>query len=523
MLPTVQRGRGGRILRNQTFTRHRLPACGLLLFLFIASGCTVGPDYQPPKTNVPKNWDTPPVAPTTQPNVTTLDPARLERWWANFNDPTLNSLIVRAVKSNLDLRQAQERIIEARATRGIAEAPLLPNLNVSGSYRRSQSGGTISTGGTIITGPTGVTTTGSRRVSSPARDLWQAGFDSSWELDIFGGIRRDIEASTADVAAAVEDRRDVLVTLLSEVALNYMDLRGFQQQIAIARQNLADQQRSVQLTRARVVGGFNPALDVANAEAQVATTSAQIPELEVLERQAIYSLSVLLGREPGALVQELITAGQIPTAPPEVPVGLPSELLRRRPDVRRAERQLAAATARIGVAVAQLFPRFSLTGSLGTSGPRFGSLGNYPANHFWSIGPSVSWPIFDAGALWSRVDVQNSLQRQAMIGYQRTVLVALQDVDNSLIAYAKEQQHRKALSDAVAANRRAVNAATQLYRAGRTDFLNVLDAQRALYSSEDALVQSDRAVSSDLVSLYKALGGGWETELEQPPARPTVQ
>ncbi|HEV8291095.1 MAG TPA: efflux transporter outer membrane subunit, partial [Tepidisphaeraceae bacterium] len=409
----------------------------------------------------------------------------MREWWKAFHDSTLDSLVQRAVESNLDLQQAELRIRQARATRAIAAGGLWPNVDVSASYRRSRSTGVGSA------------------------DFYQVGFDASWELDIFGRVRRGVEAADADIVFAIEDRRDVLVTLLSEVALNYMDLRGFQRQIAIAQKNLETERRSLDLTRRRAAGGFVSGLDVANAEAEVASNESRIPLLEQNVQQVIYSLSVLLGREPGALLTELIADAPIPATPPAVPVGLPSELLRRRPDIRRAEANLHAATARVGVATADLFPRFSLTGSLGTSGSQPKDLVNWD-NRFWSIGPSVSWPIFDAGKIRANIGLQTAIQEQLLVGYRSTILLALQDVENALIAYAKEQQHQASLIAAVAANRRALDLATQLYTQGQTSFLDVLLAQRSLLGSEDALVQSERTMATNLIALYKALGGGWE-------------
>jgi NodT family efflux transporter outer membrane factor (OMF) lipoprotein len=302
----------------------------------------------------------------------------------------------------------------------------------------------------------------------------------------------------------------VLVTLAAEVALDYLDLRGLQRRIAIAERNLAAQRHTADLTRQRQqIGGLASGLDVAQAQSLVATTEAQIPALEASARQTIYALGVLLGREPAALLEELSAEAPVPTTPPEVPVGLPSDLLRRRPDIRRADAQLHAATARVGVATADLFPKFSLTGSLGLQGEKASSLVNWN-NHFWSVGPSVSWPLFDAGRIRSNIEVQNALQEQALLAYRRTILTALADVENALVAYAKEQQRRATLEDAVAADRRSVDLSQRLYAAGATDFLNVLTAQRSLLASEDALVESDLTVATDLVALYKALGGGWE-------------
>ncbi len=481
---------------------HLALAIGLAgMGALVVAGCTVGPDFHKPQPKMPTTWASPTSQPTTQ--ASALVP-NLAKWWTSFNDPMLNSLIVRAAEGNLDLKQAEARIRQARAARGVAASALWPSVNTNASYSRTRSSAAL-TGGH----------------STGAHDLYQAGFDASWELDIFGGIRRNVEAADADIQSAIEDRRDVLVTLMSEVGINYMDLRGLQLQLQIAKANLAAQQRSLDLTQRRFQGGFVARLDVANAQAQVATTQSQIPPLETALQQTIYSLGVLLGLEPAALLSELSTQAPIPVTPPAVPVGLPSELLRRRPDIRRTEAQLHAATARIGVATADLFPRFSLTGSLGVQGNQLKQLGNWD-NRFWSAGPAVSWPIFTAGRIESNIQVQTAVQEEVAAQYAKTVLGALQDVESSLIAYAKEQQHRQALAEAVAANRQAVDLAMQLYTQGQTDFLNVLSAQRALLLSEDALAQSVRAVSADLVSLYKALGGGWD--MEAPPAtQPATQ
>ena len=365
------------------------------------------------------------------------------------------------------------------------------------SFRRSLS----SPGGTLST----KTNTSEGVISN----LYLAGFDASWELDIFGGVRRGVEAADADLLAAEETRNGVLVTLSAEIAINYLNLRSFQQQIEIARKNLSAQERTAELTRKRYVAGFNGALDTVNADAQVATTAAQIPLLESSARQAIYSLSLLLGKDPGALLTELSAPSPIPSAPPAVPAGVPSELLRRRPDILRAEAEIHAATARIGVATADLFPKFTLAGSAGFQNNEINSWLNW-VNRFWSFGPSVNWQIFNTGKTQSNIELTKALQEQSLIAYRQTVLTALQEVENALIASAKETDHYQALSDAVAANRKAVYLSTELYTYGQTDFLNVLLAQRALYVSEEALVQSARTVSANIVALYKALGGGWE-------------
>ena len=474
----------------------------LAFSLLTVAGCAVGPDYRPPETKVPENWNAQEVVTAAQPSKTTTDSVALVAWWHAFNDATLSSLGDMAIRSNLDLRQAEARIRQARAARGVAGAPLWPQVEASALYQKSQGSSEAGGGGAIAT-------------AGGLRELFQVGLDASWELDIFGGTRRNLEAATADLRAALEDRRDVLVTLVGDVGNNYLGLRGFQQQIAIARKNLEAQRRTAEIIRKRFEAGFVGALDLANANAQVATTEAQIPVLESSARAAIYSLGVLLGRQPAALEKDLIKVSPIPPTPPEVPVGLPSDLVRRRPDIRRAEAQLHAATARIGVATADLFPKFSLTGSFGFSSNDLTKLGNLANSKFWSFGPSVTWPIFAGGRIYWNIKVQDALQEQALAAYEKTVLTALKDVETALVAYAKEQERRKSLAAAVANNRRAVDLAMKLYIVGKTDFLNVLTAQLNLYTSENALVQSTSTVDTNLIALYKALGGGWEQE---PPA-----
>jgi len=327
---------------------------------------------------------------------------------------------------------------------------------------------------------------------------------------VFGGIRRNVESAGANVQAAIEGIRDAQVTLVAEVALNYIQLRGFQQEIVVARKNLEAQQHTAEITRKLWKVGFNSALDVANADANVATTESQIPVFETSAQQSIYALSVLLARPPAELLERLSPTATLPQVPAQVPVGLPSDLLRRRPDIQQAEAQLHAATAQIGVAVAELFPQFSLTGSAGWQS---GLLRTWWTKASSSLGfdPSVSWQIFQGGAIVSNIRVQKALRDQAFITYQKTVLAAFQDVENQLIAFAKEQQHRKALHEAVVANRKAVDLSLLLYTEGQIPFLNVLVAQESLYASENALVQSETNIVTDLIALYKALGGGWES------------
>lgn len=459
----------------------------LWLFLAILSGCMVGPNFQRPQTPLPADW----AGPTAESRPVTPAEEELARWWTLFDDATLASLVEKAVQSNLDLKQAEARIRQARAARGIVAAGIGPTVDATGAYQHSRAAGSVN-----------------GKSEGVITDQYQAGFDAGWELDIFGGVRRAIEAADADLQAALETRRDVLVTLTAEVARNYIDLRAFQERIAISRQNLEAQKHSAALTRLRFQGGFIGALDVANADAQVATTAAQIPLLEASARQSIYSLSVLLGRDPAALIGDLSPVAVIPLAAPSIPLGVPADLLRRRPDVRRAEAEIHAATARIGVATADLFPRFTISGSVGLRAGDFSSWFDW-ASRIWSFGPSASWNLFEMGRTRSNIEQQQALQDQSLITYQQTVLTALQEVENALIASAKEEEHRRVLREAVSANRKAVDLAKTLYTQGHTDFLNVLNAQRSLYASEDALIRSTGSVSTNLVALFKALGGGW--------------
>lgn len=469
-----------------------LAVTGLMLGL---SGCLVGPDYEAPKTEMPgefgdvRHTQAEDATAASQPSKTNSNPAELRKWWDRLNDPVLSSLVQQSIDANIDLKLAESRLRQSRAERGVVAADFWPSVNADGGYSRSKFSG----------GPSG------------GQDQYQAGFDAAWEIDVFGGVRRNIEASEAEIVAAVEDARDVLVSVTAEVALNYIALRSYQRQLDIARENLKTQERSVNLTEIKRQAGLISALDVANAQSLVASTKAQIPTFEAQLRQTIHALGVLLGKDPQALSAELLAAGPIPSVPAEVAVGLPSDLLKRRPDIRRSEAQFHAATARIGVATADLFPKFTLTGSLGLEANRLAQMGNL-ASSYWSVGPAATWNIFNAGKIQSNIEANKAIAEQAYLVYRQTVLVSLREVGDSLVAYANEQDRRTALAQAVTANQKAVDLSTILYANGETDFLNVLNAQRSLLSSQDALAQSDRAVAGNLVTLYKALGGGWEGE-----------
>jgi multidrug efflux system outer membrane protein len=492
----------------------RVAATFALALLFVAGclvspGCLVGPDYRPPAPVAPADWASLATRPTgpaaTQVSVVTADPADTVRWWQQFDDRTLDRLVRESLAANLDVAQAIARVRQARASRAIAVGGLFPSVDLAGSYRRTGRG---DSGGTTVT-DSALGATGGGGSGGSRNDQFQLGFDAAWEIDVFGGLRREVEASDADIRAAVDDLQNVRVTLVSEVAVNYFALRSAQQRTAFAERNLGIQRKSLDLTKRRVVGGFLSRLDLANAEAQVASTEAAIPALQQAARSSIFDLALLLGREPASLVDALSPGSPIPPTPPVVPAGLPMDVLRRRPDVRRAEEQLHAATARIGVATADWFPRVTLNGSFGSDANRAKGLFNY-GNTLWSVGPNVSWNIFDAGRIRANIVLTEARQQELLAAYRQVVLTAFRDAEQALTAYDYEQRRRVSLRASAEANRRAVQIAQTLYAQGQTDFVNVLTAQQGLLSSEDAMVQSDQQVAANLVAIYKALGGGWE-------------
>ncbi len=458
------------------------------------AGCAVGPNYRKPHLSPPPSYGEAHAGPTSQPAI----PIDLTRWWKTFNDAELNSLIERSVDGNLTLLTAEMRVREARAALGAQWANLFPTVDLSAEATRSKSSGNVGVIQGVAVHP-----------SSHSYPLYQAGFDAGWEIDIFGGTRRAIESAAANVDAMVNARRYALVSLTAEVAHDYVALRGYQRQRDLTYSNLKTQQDSLQLTRSRFKAGLNSDLDVAQAEAQVATTAAEIPTLELNVEQTIHALSLLLGLDPMALADELENVTPIPPSPSEIPVGLPSELLRRRPDVVQAEAQLHQATANIGVAVAELFPKFSLTGSIGQETSAIGLIAR-SGSTFWSIGPTMSWRVFDSNQLINEVRVANAQQQEALLNYKQTVLQSFSDVEDALVAYAQDQNRTRALADAVAANQRSLDLSNELYVRGLGDFLNVLTAEQGLYTAQNNLAVSQTNVSSDLVQLFKAMGGGWD-------------
>jgi outer membrane protein, multidrug efflux system len=488
--------------------RALLMTIGAASALLMSPGCKVGPNYHAPRIETPALFanattqptSAPSTSPTTRQSVVDSEHAPWIDWWTRFNDSRLNSLVMRALAANHELAVAQARVQEARAIERIGRSRLYPTVDISAAALKTR--GSAAGFGFPYGFP------------GEEKNLFQIGFDATYEVDLFGGIRRSIEAAGAFADATVNERRGVQVTLLGEVARNYIGLRALQRRLDVAQANLADQRKTLDVVQRRFKNGLAPNFDLVRATAQVAATESGIPPLQAGIQQTMYGLAVLLGEQPTALERELTETAPIPPVPPKVPVGMPSELLRRRPDVMRAERLLAAATAQQGVATAEFFPHLILGGAAGVQSQKTSNLFSQhdPSSGFYSAGPMASWTIFDGGRRRANLDLSKARVVAALAVYEGTVLAALRDVESSLTAYSHDQARRESLTALVAQNQEAVRIAQKEYENGLINLLDVLEVQRNLYASQDALAQSDQAVSSDLVAIYKALGGGWENE-----------
>jgi len=452
-----------------------------------------GPNVRAQTEESTKTWEA-----TSIRGVSTKQPPNAD-WWNSFHDEELTQLIHRAVANNLDLRLAAARVDEARAARGVAKSAFYPSVGVTTSAERLRE-----------RVPVFNPSTNTAAFHPVELNNFQVGFDSAWEIDVFGRIRNEVKAASANVRSAEEDRRDVLVVLLGEVARSYADLRGFQLRLDIAEKNIQTQEDTVHLTQARAAAGLVTQLDVARAVAELETTKAVIPSLRSAISASIHRISVLVGQEPGALQRELEASTPVPVVPPEVPVGLPSDLLKRRPDVRRADDEIAAAAANVKAAKADYFPKFTLFGSAGRQATQLHDL-SLSLGNFFAVGPAISLPIFTGGRIRSNIAVQNARWKQTQLFYHSTVLTSLEETENALVNYSEEQERRDRLQAAVSQSQTALELSRELYRSGLGDFLAVLDAQRQLYGNEDLLAQSQTAVTTNLIALYKALGGGWES------------
>jgi len=485
--------------------RTALRACAMGVApaaLLVLQGCMVGPDYVAPETELPDQW-------TQQLSEgLTEGEADLRTWWTYLDDPELDSLIERATVGNLDLKQAVARIRQARAAFGIATGEIAPSIDAQGQTQTSRVSNNVSEG----TAPP----------QSRTDTFYGLGLDSTWEIDLWGRIRRNIESADASIGASIEDFRDVLVVLYAEVANTYVQIRTLQSRITSALSNVKTQQGALQLTVDRNRAGLAPDLDVKQAELNLATTQAFVPTLRAALAQNVNRLAVLLGAYPAALHTELEQSAPIPEPPAEVIVGLPTELLRQRPDIRSAERQLAAQNAQIGVATADLYPSLSLTGSFAFESFSASDLLKWESRAF-SFGPTVRWNIFDAGRIRSNILVQDALTEELLANYEQTVLTAVEDVESAMAAYVQELQRRQALERSVVAARASVNLVDTLYRSGLTDFQNVLDTQRSQFQQEDSLAESQGLVTQNLISVYQSLGGGWGPETDSPAPTPSAK
>jgi NodT family efflux transporter outer membrane factor (OMF) lipoprotein len=474
--------------------------------------CEVGPEFHAPDPQLPSaSFFGKPEPPVLEPEP---PPPSLEaRWWRQFKDPILCSLIDRASAANLDVRTATARLWESRAQRNSAASALFPTVNASAQYQRElySENGVFSLASQFTGAP----------IHIPPISVWQAGLDASWELDIWGRVRRSVEAAQAQVQSLEYQRRDTLVATIAEIARDYAELRGVQAQIAIAKANLASAADIAALTRIRAQKGVANYLDVENAAAQVESVSAQLPGLANQESALIDAIGRLLDEPPLTLRDELARPGPLLFTPPRAPVGVASDLARRRPDIRRAEADLHAATANIGVAIAEFYPSFRLNGNVDLNALDARKLFRASSLQY-QFGPTVSVPIFDGGRLRSQLQLRDAQQTEAALTYHKTVLTAWTEVVDALVAYRTEQTRHARLGAQAAHQREALALARARYKIGVADFINVLDAERSLLQAELQEAQSSAAVATNFVQLYKALGGGWEETFPDVPVPGTL-
>jgi NodT family efflux transporter outer membrane factor (OMF) lipoprotein len=459
------------------------------------TGCTVGPDFQSPEMR-----ESPRRSASDGESVPsrTVEGAVDIAWWKTFRDLQLSSLVERLVAQNLDLQTAAERVIQSVAQRQVAASQGLPHIEGQSlsTYNRVSPNGPISE---FEPAPG----------STLDYALFHDGLTSSWQLDLFGRVRRAVEAADANTLAAVENRHGVALAAVAELAQSYMQLRGTQNRLAIAKRNLRLAEENVELANTRFRNGVATTLDLAQARAQQAAIAATLPPLRIQEAELINAIGLLLGDAPRALEAELRRPQLLPRVPRRVPVGLPGTLIRRRPDVREAEARLHEATAQTGVAVASFYPDVTLNGAVSVESLRLTNLFS-PASTAFAVGPSISLPIFEGGQLRGALELRESRQREAAIFFQKTVLQAWKEVDDALTAYREVQRRRADVARSVTENQAALQAARQRYTEGAIDFLNVITAQAQLLQSENDLADSDTRIATDLVNLYRALGGGWE-------------
>lgn len=508
-----------------------------LMTLVVLGGCAaVGPDWHTPEASAPANWSGPAASaaasltasPVAVANASAVASAPAsasvwrDDWWNSFNDPVLSQLVHDAQIQSLDVQLALNRIAQARAQRAAATGAYWPKVDGTASVTRqkiSEKGVATSLGGSSGGGASGGSSGGSSGGGSSMPipgsllapfNLFQLGFDASWELDLWGKVRRQVEAADASTDAAVAGSQDARISLAAEVARTYMQLRGVQAQLALIDIDLNIQKRLGEITRSRKEHGFDTDAEIAQVDAQKLSTQSQLPQLQQQQAQLENQLSQLLALPPGALNQLLDQAQPLPPEPPAVPVGLPGDLLRRRPDIRQAEAQVHAVTAQIGVAEAALFPSLTLDLGGGFQSTTWPDLKTWAAR-FFNVGPQLSFPVFEGGRLRANVQIANTQQQQAVLQYRQTVLNAYHDADNALIACAREHEREKSLHDQVGQLDRAVRVGFARYHNGLVPFMQVLQAERDYNQAQQQLLQSQVTSASNLVALYKALGGGWQS------------
>jgi NodT family efflux transporter outer membrane factor (OMF) lipoprotein len=454
----------------------------LLIILSLTACITVGPDYRPPAADIPEKWQTG-LSEKLSPGT---DPATLVSWWNSFDDPVLGDLIKRAVANNLSLKEAFTRLNEARLRRGITRADQYPTVSSSASASRSHS-------------------------SKGSNEMYQAGIDSSWEIDLFGGIRRSIEASDADLESANASLNDVLVSLTAEVATNYVNLRLYQAEMDVTISNLKAQEETYEIVSWRFRAGLVTELDLKKSEYTLEQTRSQIPALQSRIDQAQNRIAVLLGVNPGMMKEELSKVKPVPVLKEAIKTGIPADLLRQRPDLKKAERDLAAQTARIGAAVSDLYPKITLSGSIKVNSSSIGSLidsGSLTS----SIGPSISWPVFRAGAIKKNIEIQSTMAERSLIQYKSLVLSAVEEVENALASCMYEKMKEASLKKALDAATMAFDLSKMQYSSGLVDFQVLLEAQRTLLSLQDQVTQNEGQIILNFITLYKTLGGGWSPD-----------
>lgn len=478
-------------LSLKTVVLKKVKILGLPLVCIVTlSSCAVGPDYKTPANEIGATYSNAGLAEFSGQGIETT-------WWKLFQDRELTELVEQTLQHNRDLKVAHANLHEARALYMDAGLNLAPTITSHANYtEQKRSIGALN----------------NLNYAPRELKLYNTGFDAFWEVDLFGRVRRNVEASSDEVDAQEASLRDLSVSLVAEVARNYFELRGAQNQLAVAKKNARNQNQTLEITRLRLEGGRGTELDTARATAQLDTTLALVPPLESAIIQAMHRLSVLTGQLPGALTGKLSQPAPFPSIPKTIQIGLPAELLRRRPDIRIAERSLAAATARIGVATADLFPKVTFVGTIALEATTFSGVGAARSDSY-SLGPRISWAALDLGRVYARIKAADARAEASLAQYEQTVLNALEETENALVNYNREKSRQELLASAAQASIKAVELAHLRFQEGVSDFLTVLDAELRLLQDQQRLTQSETATATSLTALYKALGGGWEADI----------